>query len=201
MDFVNPYYIQPNNFQIPLDFNYNWFGIAPEYIFNEFCLCDVYQSFQQCTQPVQGVGKGNSKGNRSIETYDFSKQLQDLYATVQPMLGSSLAFTKAAKKSQACSRKKISKRRSQYTGVTRNSSNYQTLIVIKGKKTYVGSYTKEICAAITFDFYSILLHGSKATTNFAYTADEVMKMIDNYTTNNHTFEPNEFISHTNTISI
>ena len=48
-------------------------------------------------------------------------------------------------------------------------------------------------AAVTFDFYSLLLHGPKATTNFSYTPDDVMKMLEVYEYNDKKFEPERFI--------
>ena len=77
--------------------------------------------------------------------------------------------------------------------MTKNSSNYQTLIVVNGRKIYVGSYPMEEYAAVTYDFYSLLLHGPKATTNFSYTPDDVMKMLEVYEYNDHKFEPERFI--------
>lgn len=91
-----------------------------------------------------------------------------------------------------CASKGRSKRRCKYTGVTKNSSNYQTLIVIDGKKTYVGSYTMEILAAYTFDFYSLLLHSVRAKTNFSYTADEVMEMLANFKAHDNKFDPYDY---------
>ena len=133
-----------------------------------------------------------SKGAKCIETYDFDIQIEKLLKLLSPQFGSMTYFSIGKKKSQACKSKIVSKRRSVYTGVTKNSSNYQTLIVINGKKTYVGSFTKEILAAITFDFYSLLLHLEKATTNFSYTADEIMVMIENFKSHGNKFDPYDY---------
>ena len=49
-------------------------------------------------------------------------------------------------------------------------------------------------AAVTFDFYSLLLHGTKATTNFSYTPDDVMKMLEVYKYNDK-FDPERFMKY------
>ncbi|CAI2376549.1 unnamed protein product [Moneuplotes crassus] len=64
------------------------------------------------------------------------------------------------KKANVCKTKRVSKRRTRFICVTKNSVNYQTVIIVEGKKTYVGRYTLEVDAAITFDFYSLMLHNN-----------------------------------------
>jgi hypothetical protein len=170
----------------------------PEMIFNQFCLCEL--GFACKPKPVEApmVIKGSSK--RTIQTYDFSSNIDRLIQQLNPICTSPMPFTRTAKKSQACSAKVISKRRSRFTGVTKNSSNYQTLIVVKGRKIYVGSYPQEEYAAITFDFYSIILHGSKATTNFAYTPQDILRMIDTYTSSGKAFSPEGYVKNIKTIN-
>uniref|UniRef100_A0A7S3J000 Uncharacterized protein n=1 Tax=Euplotes harpa TaxID=151035 RepID=A0A7S3J000_9SPIT len=143
--------------------------------------------------PAYGQFTAYSKGAKCIEVQDFEENIETLLSLLSSQLGSVTYFSVAKKKSQACKRKIVSKRRSQYTGVTKNSSNYQALIVINGKKTYVGSYTQEILAAITFDFYSMLLHNKKAMTNFSYTADDVLKMVENFRAHGNKFNPYDFV--------
>ena len=161
----------------------------PESIFDKFCLCDVGYPCAVTKKNTSEVKQNTRKGTKTIHKYDFSKSIQQLYQTLAPMLGNGLPVTRVAKKSQACATKNISKRRSRFTGVTKNSSNYQTLIVVKGKKIYVESYAKEEHAALTFDFYSMLLHGVKAITNFKYTADIIVSILDAYTANGNSFDP------------
>lgn len=93
----------------------------------------------------------------------------------------SCVYVKAYKKAKASTHKHVSKRRSQFIGVTKNSRNYQALIVINNKKTYIGSYESELTAAKVFDRHSILLHGKRATTNFTYSGYEVLALIQNNT--------------------
>jgi hypothetical protein len=126
---------------------------------------------------------------RTIHKYDFTTEAEKLRMRLYPMVGTARPYVKARKKSKACTRKIISKRRSKFTGVTKNSANYQTLIVLKGKKIYVGSYPLEINAAITFDLYSLIMHGDKATPNFDWTVDQIIEMLNNFIDNKGVFEP------------
>lgn len=133
------------------------------------------------------------KQSRTVHALDFSEKLYKLNCKLQAHFGSNMPFVEGKKKSQACKTKGISKRRTRFTGVTRNSVNYQTLIVVNGKKVYVDSFSDELLAAITFDFYSILLRGEKATTNFTYSAEKVKEMLDHFTANDQKFMPQAFV--------
>ena len=86
-------------------------------------------------------------------------------------------------------------RRSKYIGVSSNGSSYQVLIAINKKKTYLGSYENDKEAAVTFDFYSILLHSIEASTNYSYSAYAVKQMIDNYEQFNNSFNASYFIEY------
>ena len=82
----------------------------------------------------------------------------------------------------------ISRFRSNFIGVSRNGSNWQSLITIKKRKTYIASYSQEAYAALTFDFYSILLNGLRAVTNFSYTKGELIEMLKIYKQNEDFFK-------------
>ena len=81
----------------------------------------------------------------------------------------------------------ISRFRSNFIGVSRNGSNWQSLITINKRKTYIASYSQEAQAALSFDFYSILLNGLNAITNFSYTRSELMEMLKIYKQNDDFF--------------
>ena len=70
-----------------------------------------------------------------------------------------------------------SNRRSAYIGVFKNGPNWQSLISIDKKKTYIGTYLTEIEAARAFDYYSILLHGLTAVTNLDYSKRDILELI------------------------
>ena len=70
-----------------------------------------------------------------------------------------------------------SNRRSTFIGVFKNGPNWQALISIDKKKTYIGTYSTELDAAKAFDYYSILLHGLTAVTNFDYSKRSIVELI------------------------
>ena len=51
--------------------------------------------------------------------------------------------------------------------------------MIGGKKTYIHTFTSPETAARVYDQMTIYLNGLAAKTNFAYTRDEVLAIIDN----------------------
>ncbi|CAI2386241.1 unnamed protein product [Moneuplotes crassus] len=161
-------------------------------IFSDFCLCELQSQLQQM-MPVSGRSQYKcQKQVKTIHTYDFSKHQEKLKAKLFPLLGTGLPFVQAKKKANVCKTKRVSKRRTRFTGVTKNSVNYQTLIVVRGKKTYVGSYPLEVDAAITFDFYSLMLHNDKAPTNFSWRAEDILEMMESFNQNGGVFEASPF---------
>ncbi|CAI2363421.1 unnamed protein product [Moneuplotes crassus] len=121
---------------------------------------------------------------KAIYSYDFSKHQEKLKAKLFPLLGTGLLFVHAKKKSNVCKTRRVR--------VNKNSSNYQTVMVVGGKKTYVGSYPLEVDAAITFDFYSLMLHNNKAPTNFSWRAEDVLEMLESFNQNGGVFEASAF---------
>lgn len=104
-------------------------------------------------------------------------------------IGQGIPFVTAKEKTNACSRNSISRRRCRNIGVTRNSINFQALIVINKKKIYLGSYETEDEAAQVYDFYSLLLNAEKAVTNFTYYPEKIERMIYHFVENESVFIP------------
>ena len=71
-------------------------------------------------------------------------------------------------------------KRTSFIGVSKNGPNWQSLITINSKKTYIGTYMTEIEAAKAYDFYWMLIHNLNAKTNFAYTKEEVHQLISTF---------------------
>lgn len=67
------------------------------------------------------------------------------------------------------------------------------MIAINKKKTYLGSFDDEKEAALTFDFYSILLHSIEANTNYSYTVSSIDEMIKNYVQFNGKFNASYYL--------
>mmetsp|Transcript_21959 Transcript_21959/g.19513 ORF Transcript_21959/g.19513 Transcript_21959/m.19513 type:complete len:242 (+) Transcript_21959:166-891(+) len=82
------------------------------------------------------------------------------------------------KKKPAPRRSTNSARRSEYIGVFKNGPNWQALIAIDGVKTYIGTYKSEYEASRAFDYYSLLLHGLTAITNFDYSKRQIKMLFE-----------------------
>ena len=68
------------------------------------------------------------------------------------------------------------KRTSKYRGVSKNGNQWQVLMMINKRKTYIGSYDSEAVAARIYDIISIKYRGIKARTNFKYTYNQIKKI-------------------------
>jgi hypothetical protein len=84
-------------------------------------------------------------------------------------------------------------RRSQFMGVSRNGSKWQTLLNLGNTKKYIDTFHDENEAAITYDFYSIGFNGMKAKTNFTYTHSVLDEMYEAYKANSNIFNPSLFV--------
>jgi len=65
------------------------------------------------------------------------------------------------------------KRSSIYRGVSKNGNQWQVLMMIKKKKSYIGSYPSEELAARIYDVLALKNRGVKARTNFKYTSKQI----------------------------
>ncbi|CAI2378955.1 unnamed protein product [Moneuplotes crassus] len=92
-----------------------------------------------------------------------------------------LEFSHSVRKTRGASDKYLG-RRSQYIGVTKNTTNWQALINVKGAKKYIGTFVHEVEAAKAYDLYSVAMKGKKASCNFTYTGKEMTKMISYFLT-------------------
>ncbi|CAI2359895.1 unnamed protein product [Moneuplotes crassus] len=92
------------------------------------------------------------------------------------MSKNTMKFTQTLKKNRGNPNKYLG-RRSQYIGVTKNNTNWQALINVKGAKKYIGTFLHEVEAAKAYDLYSLAMQGKKASLNFNYTGKEMAKMI------------------------
>lgn len=81
-----------------------------------------------------------------------------------------------ARQKAAPRRSANSNRRSTFIGVFKNGPNWQALISIDKRKTYIGTYATELEAARAFDYHSILLHDLTAITNFNYSKSEILQL-------------------------
>ena len=73
-----------------------------------------------------------------------------------------------------------STRGSKFRGVSRNGRKWQVQLLGDLRKRYIGSIGNEKTAAKLYDYYAILNSGLLAKTNFSYTKQDLLKMIEKY---------------------
>ncbi|CAI2377608.1 unnamed protein product [Moneuplotes crassus] len=159
-------------------------------LLGKYCICDLSGSSTKEVSPKKEFIAAQNELKRKnkklcIEEIDFSDKILLLSSIVDGILNTqnqqvSRFLIKSKRKPITPKGKNSSSRRSKFIGVSKNGSSHQVLISVEGKKTYLGSFENEYEAAVTFDFYSILLHSVEAKTNFSYTAQDVQEMIHSY---------------------
>ena len=125
--------------------------------------------------------------NSVVETFRPSKRktnLPDIDGNLIKMLillnqGIDISFKHSSKSARGL-HNGVSHRRSAYVGVLSNRGKWQVLLNEGSIKKYIGTYESEVEAAIVNDFYSIGINFLKAKTNFNYSSDLVMSMIESY---------------------
>ena len=154
---------------------------------------------KETNNPTSESSSKQIKRKRWVDDIDFGEKLELIKSIVNALIltrpdeARNKCIINSKRKPKNTKNQGNSIRRSQYLGVSRNSQSFQVLIAIYKRKTYLGSFTSEKEAAITFDFYSILLHSLEAHTNFSYTAYAVNEMIKNFEANGKHFSAREFI--------
>lgn len=70
------------------------------------------------------------------------------------------------------------KRISKYRGVSKNGAGWQTIMMFKRNKPYIGTYSTEELAARIYDIASIKKFGIKSKTNFLYNNEQISKILN-----------------------
>lgn len=113
-----------------------------------------------------------------VKSLNFDVSLQKLIRALENITMSNDLIVSRKYKGQ--NRRNASSKRTSYIGVSKNGPNWQALITINKKKTYIGTFMTEEQWARAFDFYSLLLNSFNAVTNFNYTKDDVFELIQNF---------------------
>ena len=163
------------------DLSYNYYALPCQELLNKYCLW-IDSNFWECSQ-INIIGKSETKEEKianpkrlpKVKMIDFQTHLQTLIDYFSSFVNSDFPiFTRWIKKPF---RVNASAKRTSYFGVNKNGPNWQTLITINKRKTYVGTFMTEVEAARAFDFYSMLLHLDSAKTNFSYNKDQALSLI------------------------
>lgn len=120
-----------------------------------------------------------AKSNKAkvLSKENQERKLCQLLRALEEITNSDAYIVTQTKKIQ---RRNVSTRRSAYIGVSRNGPNWQSMISLNKRKSYIGTYSTENEAAYAFDYYSLLIHGLSAKTNFNYTKNEVYDLIQRF---------------------
>lgn len=70
-----------------------------------------------------------------------------------------------------------SQRGSRFRGVSKNGHKWQVMIVKGELRKYLGAISSEEHAARFYDKYSIIIQGLEAKTNFCYTRDQAIQLL------------------------
>ena len=129
------------------------------------------------------------KKNKLLRSRNTKQSLECLELLLKNLWDNGQLVIKRANKSKTKPITSTSTRRSSYIGVSKNGDVWQSLIMIDSKKTYIGSFKTEDEAAMSYDFYAIMMKHFSAKTNFDYTLHQIQKMVENYKDNNYEFIP------------
>ena len=176
--------------------NYCWWfpengGLSfPFQSFNDLCINNNYN--QKWVEPLPLDAKKEIKTRkRRNSVIEIEKWIENIYKCLNS--GSlNLIIGKSKLRSQIYETPK--RRSSNFIGVSKNGENWQVLINSGKFKKYIGTYKNEKEAAISYDFFSIWLHTSKAKTNFTYDSTTIAEMIESYDIKTKTFDAGRFVN-------
>jgi len=124
--------------------------------------------------------RNKSKKLRILQTYNLDDQCDKLEVLLNQLKHGIEVISSKTKSSRSTDN---NHRKSMYIGVSKNGPSWQALITVNKRKTYIGTYSTQIEAAIAFDKYSILLNNLTAKTNFSYTKDDLISIVADYRRN------------------
>lgn len=154
------------------------------------CVYDCFDVASTKVAKCSDATKKKAKKSLMLKKANLELNADDLLRTLLMIKSENTVLVSGKRKAES-KEGPLSDTRSSFIGVSRNGLNWQALIAINKRKTYIGSYESEKDAAMAFDFYSILLHSLTAKTNFSYTKEDIINMISNYKRNNCIFYPEE----------
>jgi hypothetical protein len=160
------------------------------------CQTNVQQNSPEASSSLDNNIKKSKKFKTKqtlLNKYGFQIKATNLLNSLQELKGDDFTYLIEPHKKPEPKNGVPSKTRSSFIGVTKNGWNWQALIAINKRKTYIGTYATEQEAAIAFDFHWILLHQFAAKTNLRYTRQNLIDMISNYVENDNVFSPRSFV--------
>lgn len=159
-----------------------------QFFLDKYCLCDSQEAKTEVSPICEEADIPELSNPKTYKTskknllsrYDFPAKADALLNMLSGIdIPEGQPLISAGKKAEP-KRGPVCSTRSGFIGVTRNGPQWQSLISVGKRKTYIGSYRTERECAMAFDFHSLLLHGLTAKTNFGYTKEDIVEMIWQY---------------------
>ena len=154
------------------------------------CATNFEEKVGECIKQKQDVKKRFDNTHLMLKKYHFEVKADKVLRLLLSVNSDHSLLINGSRKADP-KYGPISNTRSSYIGVSGNGAQWQALITINKRKTYIGSYESEQDAAVAFDFHCILLHSLRAKTNFSYSKANIVSMISNYKENNNYFKPEQ----------
>jgi len=151
-------------------------------------------SFSEAKNTSGKKSPSGRKRNKKIFTDSFIKQAKEILPTLLNMPDQDKAIFKRSSKVSVPEGQTLVKERATYIGVSSNGKNWQSLIVIDNTKVYLGTYKTQREAAVMFDFHSIMVKYLKARVNNEYRVKDVIRMIENFLSNDNDFKASEYLN-------
>ena len=145
------------------------------------------ESISLISSEINTAVKKRRRRNSAINLEEY------LHRVNESIQNKHLKFIPGRLKNNSTSDTSYKGRSSNYIGVSKNGDNWQALINCNNTKKYIGTFSTEKEAAISYDFYAICLHLLKAKTNFTYTSELILEMIDSYDSTSKTFNASQFV--------
>ena len=161
------------------------FQVQDQDIWNKYCYW-IDSNFWNCNFSNQTNEKerwNKHKTSKSIlpprvKSIDFNSYLQNLIEYLDSVPNPHMIIFR--RNFKGTMRLNASTKRSSFIGVNKNGPNWQTLITISRRKTYVGTFLTEVEAAKAYDFYSMLINWEKSKTNFSYNKEQAFSLISEF---------------------
>lgn len=173
-----------------------FYSVNPyELLMSQYCFCPVAPEAENAIDSISELKSIEKRNNKNLASriLEITEMCKNLIPKLDHIKHKDLSLFSKFDKSKVPSNYRNKKIRSNYIGVTRNGKKWQALVVYNNEKIYIGSFQSEIVAAVTFDFFSMVLHFKNPKVNFYYTTNELREMIDMFLTSDGRFMAENFL--------
>ena len=125
----------------------------------------------------------SERGNKKVRKNKFDKHRENFKVLAQirlaelQLMDRDTLLVKKTKKQRASQNTKHPEKRSRYIGVSKNGTNWQSLVVVGNEKIYIATTPSEKKAAEIVDFYTLLHRLKQGKLNSDYTVNQAINLI------------------------